>query len=145
MILLIGAIGFKPITTDIYKDYKTDTVCTELLTRMREGVDSKNNSVSEWNEFVKSYNAQAINGDNYLEYAVKYRLYSQTPVWDTEKEAEFLLIVDLVDALLALSYTLFTILYVSIYSNAIKRRRPETTDSIEEATPIEELAIETEE
>lgn len=132
LVLLSAIFWFQPVATNAYANYKTEVVRSEILDRMQSALDNGDITSKEWNSFVAHYNAEKVNGTTYHEYVEEYLGQVDDPIWNAQEEAQCLMLIALIGMLLPAVYVLFTILYVAIYSNAIKSRALKKADSSEE-------------
>ena len=124
MILFTLAVAFEPVTIEVYEYNKEQVIMTAVVDTMQQSVKDGKIEANVYNEqFIKDYNAGKINADNYMEYLVKYLGDDAKPLWNVQEEVVFLTWVYYINVLVNAAYVAFTVLYVSIYSSVIKRRR----------------------
>lgn len=127
LVLLTLSCLFKHVTYEFYKIYMNESIRTTLLSEMERAKKENLITNSQWNDFVGEYVADGVDVYNYMEYERKYLANIEHKTWDMEKSVEFCTFIDITYPIIIVVYTLFTTLYVSIYSNCIKRRKMEET------------------
>ena len=123
LLLMALTVVFEDVAVEVYKVNKEETILSELVKEMERAKANNKISSAEWNEFASDFNAGKITADNYAEYTGKYLGSSARALWDVAKEAVFYMWINVIPMGIAGLYVVFTSLYVSIYSNVIKRRK----------------------
>lgn len=122
-VLLTLACLFKHVTYEFYKMYRDETIRTTVISEMTRIRDEGLISAAQWNEFVEMYESEGILPTNYRDYELKFFKGIPYRTWDVPKEAAFCVFVETTYAICIATYALFVMIYVSAYSNAIKRRK----------------------
>lgn len=123
LILLSLSVVLKPICDQIYDAYKENAIVDNLVFEVKRLYDNNKLSATQYNEFVSAYNAGMIKESNYQQYAEKYVNDSSYVVWDIVKDVNYAATMSLVQTIIVTVYSLFTILYVSIYNNVGMRKK----------------------
>lgn len=123
LILLSLSVVLRPICDEIYDTYKENAIVDKLMSEVKRSYDNNKISIPQYNEFVTAYNAGMINGSNYQQYADKYVNDSSYVAWDTMKDVNYAATMALVQTIIVTVYSLFIILYVSIYNNVGMRKK----------------------
>ena len=123
MILFTASLLFRHVTLEVYNYNKEATIKAELVAEMQQAVKDGKLETSVYNNgFLKDYKDDRITAENYLQYSKKYLGDNAEVLWDVEKEIAFTILIERINIVIICTYISFTILYVSIYSNVIKRR-----------------------
>lgn len=123
LILLSLSVVLKPICDQIYDAYKENAIVDNLVSEVKRLYDNKKLSATQYNEFITAYNAGMIKESNYQQYAKKYVNDSSYVAWDIMKDVNYATTIFLVQQIIRTVYSLFTILYVSIYNNVGMRKK----------------------
>ena len=138
LVLLCASVCFKPIASGAYELYRNNEIRATFRLEMEKAKASGKITSDEWNEFAALYNNKQINSENYAAYAEEYLDSTGDEIWSIYKDFEFSIIVAGVSTVLVSAYILFTIIYVSVYSNAIKRKKEAEEFFYEQASAIAE-------
>ena len=137
LVLLTLACLFKHVTYEFYKIYKEDTIRDTVVSEITRVKDEGSISVEKWNNFVEKYLAEGVSSENYREYEALYLRGVAHRSWDVPKEAAFCVFVETTYAICIATYTLFMMIYISVYSNAIKKRKVLKAAVVEAELPEE--------
>ena len=147
LVFLTFACLFKHVTYEFYQVYKEYTIRDTVVSEMKRLKDEDSISVEMWNDFVDKHMAEGVSSENYLEYEDLFLRGFAHRSWDVAKEESFGRFVEISYALFIATYALFVMIYVSAYSNAIKRRKAamavevdvELPETVKEPEVVEEL------